>query len=122
MEEDYKGIMETLHEFYPNGHPDYIPDMVKLMELHSKKNYDYAHGGDPLGNFDRVAEHFKMYPNLKNSDRVVVAITYAFKQIDAILHALDVGYNPEVDSLDARFQDVVVYFELARIMARGKCE
>ena len=111
----HEDILAVLQKEFPNGHPDVIPDFMHLMALHDSKNYDYAHGGDPLGNFDRVSAILNLYPSLKPTPPVV-AVNYSLKQIDAILHAYDVGYDPKVESLDKRFDDVVVYWELAKIL------
>ena len=94
--------------------------MVRLMDLHSKKNYDYAHGGNALGNFDRVGAFFSNYPGLKLSDPVVVAAAYAMKQVDAILWAKSNGYKPEVEGLSRRADDVVVYFAIIDLLCQDE--
>ena len=74
-----------LREQYPHGHPAFLPITLKELELHSKKNNDYASGGSPLGNFERVATILALYPNLKLSDQRVVALVYPLKQIHPVL-------------------------------------
>jgi len=57
-------IEKQLKEMYPNGHPRFIKLALDCMELHSQKNSDYAKGGDPLGNFDRVSKIMQIYPGI----------------------------------------------------------
>ena len=54
---------ELLHNQFQHGHPKYIELALRDIELHNKKNHDYAQGGDPLGNFQRVSEILSLYPN-----------------------------------------------------------
>ena len=49
-------LIKELKKLYPYGHPNFIELAVNCMELHSQKNHDYAKGGNPLGNFNRVSE------------------------------------------------------------------
>lgn len=108
----------NLKEMFPNGHPGFVPLLLQLMGLHDKKNFDYANGGDPLGNFDRVAKLFESYPKLKLSNQIVVALTYAFKQLDAILWALNTDYTPRVEGLSERAKDIVVYSAIVCLMLK----
>uniref|UniRef100_A0A6M3JZL2 Uncharacterized protein n=1 Tax=viral metagenome TaxID=1070528 RepID=A0A6M3JZL2_9ZZZZ len=86
------------------------------MELHSEKNHDYAQGGDPLGNFKRVATILGLYPNLRLSNPEVVALVYSMKQLDATLWMLSRGYEGSVENVGTRLGDVAVYTKLARIL------
>lgn len=113
-------IEKELRRRMPTGHPDFIPICLKMMELHSEKNQDYAKGGDPLGNFDRVSKIFSLYPNLRLSNPVVVAFAYMMKQIDAILWMINMDYEGGIEDTDSRFGDVNVYSILARIIHRQK--
>lgn len=100
------------------GHPDFYEMTEEEKRLHSDKNRDYAQGGDPLGNFKRVARIMEQYPNLDGSSPTVVAIVYAMKQLDAALWMLNQGYEGQVESLDTRLQDISVYMKLARILRK----
>lgn len=100
------------------GHPDFIDMTLDELKLHSEKNKDYAQGGDPLGNFKRVAKILSNYPNLKLSDPTVVALVYMFKQLDAALWMLSQSYEGKVENVDTRLCDVHVYAKLARILHR----
>jgi len=98
------------------GHPKFQKLTEDELKLHSEKNADYATGGDPLGNFKRVATIFSLYPNLDLSKPAVVGITYMMKQLDAALWMLSQGYEGKVETVDTRFTDVHVYAKLVRIL------
>lgn len=108
-----KELIETLKQAFPHGHPEFIPLLVEKAKLHSDKNFDYARGGNPLGNFTRVATIFSQYPNLKLDDPVVVMLTYAMKQIDAVLWGLAQGGENKVEGPIDRLSDVLVYSGIA---------
>ncbi|MCK9524506.1 MAG: hypothetical protein M0R49_01070 [Limnochordia bacterium] len=113
---DFCEVEKKLDELYPHGSPEFIPMCLEEMELHSAKNADYAKGGDPLGNFKRVANILSNYPNLDPSDPMVVCIIYALKQFDAALWMKSQGYDGEVENIDTRLRDVHVYAKIARIL------
>ncbi len=118
-EEVVEGILTTeewLRGEFPHGHKHYLPVALKQLELHSQKNWDYASGGDPLGNFDRVAAILGNYPNLKLSDRRVVALVYALKQIDAVLWGINSNITQKVEGLDSRLDDIAVYATIVQCM------
>lgn len=114
------GLPETaeqaLRALYPHGHPDFLPKLIAEAKLHSDKNKDYAGGGDPLGNFTRVAGICSLYPGLTLSDPTVIALVYALKQIDQILWSLARGYEGDIEGIEGRAQDVSVYFKLADLL------
>jgi hypothetical protein len=113
---DKKKILQELQKTFPNGHEKYIPILLDLMELHSIKNHDYAAGGNPLGNFDRVAHFFESYPNLKLSDSFVVALCYMMKQLDAALWLKNNGHAAKVQGIGERMDDIIVYATIAKII------
>jgi 5-methylcytosine-specific restriction endonuclease McrA len=98
------------------GHPDFTRKLLEMWMLHLTKNHDYAHGGDPMGNFKRVATIFSLYPNLKLSDPAVVALVYAMKQVDAVLWMLSSGHSAKVEGFHGRLQDIAVYSTIADIL------
>ena len=98
------------------GHPDFYKLTEEEVQLHSDKNRDYSSGGDPLGNFKRVANILSNYPNLSLSNPSVVCLVYMLKQLDAALWMLSQGYEGRVESIDARLRDVHIYVKLARIL------
>lgn len=113
---DFDEILKTLKEEYPHGHPDFIPMTLDEIRLHSLKNFDYAAGGDPLGNFERVGIIQSLYPNVDHSHPAVVALDYSLKQFDAAMHMIDQGYEGEVENIETRLRDVTIYSKLARIL------
>ena len=108
--------VDVLRQEYPHGHPDFIPMTVAEMDLHSRKNKDYAQGGDPLGNFHRVATILSLYPGLDPSDPAVVAQIYSLKQWDAYMWMKCQRYEGGVEGKAARMGDVSVYAKLTRIV------
>ncbi len=111
-------LEEICRKLFPHGHPDFIPTTLAEMQLHSDKNFDYAAGGDPLGNFERVSQIKKLYPDFDWASPVGVAIGYALKQVDAALWMMGQGNEGKVEGVEARFGDVSVYFKLARLLYR----
>lgn len=109
-------VTDLLREFFPHGHPQFLPITLREMELHSVKNADYAGGGPALGNFDRVSAILALYPDLKLSDRRVVALVYALKQLDAVLWGINSNIVHKVEGLNARLQDISVYAKLVACM------
>ena len=99
-----------------HGHPKYLELTEEELTFHSAKNRDYTKGGDPLGNFRRVADFLRNYPGLKLSDPTVVCLVYGLKQLDAALWHLSEGYEGEVESVDARLKDIHIYAKIARIL------
>lgn len=106
-------LLRELQAAYPHGHPEFLPMLVEKMRLHSDKNHDYAAGGRPLGNFERVANIFAQYPGLRLNDPVVVMLTYAMKQIDATLWGISAGIEQKIEGPVERLGDVLVYAGIA---------
>lgn len=113
-------IAGDLAKLYPNGHPDYIPMTLQELKLHSDKNADYAHGGDPLGNFKRVSLMLGLLGLALSPAQV--AFVYMMKQLDAAGRMLFSNYEGQVEGLDKRLEDVVVYAKLVRILQRENGE
>lgn len=86
------------------------------MQLYSDKNHDYAGDDNPFGNFERVAKILSLYPGLDLTDRVVVALVYMLKQLDAVLRIKADKVATRVESLDSRLADIAVYSKIIRIM------
>lgn len=106
-------LERTLRVLYPHGHHEFIPITVAQVKLHSEKNHDYAKGGPPLGNFERVAAILALYPGLKLSDPVVVMLVYLLKQLDAVLWGFSQGIIHKVEGPMARLGDIAVYAKIA---------
>jgi len=111
-----KNAVKKLRKEYPYGHPRFLPITLNEVRLHSDKNHDYAKGGSPLGNFDRVAAILRLYPLLRLSDRRVVALTYALKQLDAVLWGMSGNIEAKVEGANSRLQDISVYAKLVMCM------
>jgi hypothetical protein len=91
---------------------------LRELELHSEKNHDYAKGGSPLGNFERVSSILALYPKLSLSDQRVVALVYALKQLDAVLWGLSEDIEHKVEGLTERLQDISVYSKIVMCMCQ----
>ena len=114
------GVLDHLKQVFPHGHPHFVPLMVKLMDLHSKKNHDYARGGSPLGNFDRVAGMLKLWPNFPYDTPAGVAFIYALKQVDAEAWSMCQGGECKVEGIAERITDQVVYGGIRLCMQQDK--
>lgn len=101
---------------FPHGHPRFLPISLRELQLHSDKNHDYAKGGSPLGNFERVAAIMRLYPDLDLGDQRVVALTYLMKQMDAVLWGLNQRIEHRVEGLVSRLQDISVYARIVECM------
>ena len=75
-------IAEELAKLFPHGHPAFIPMCVAEIELYSAKSYEYTDGGDPMGNFKRVAGMLAPYTEVTPTG---VALVYMSKQLDAAM-------------------------------------
>lgn len=113
-------IEKTLRELFPHGHEDFIGMTIEEMDLHSRKNFDYAGGGKPTGNFDRVGAIVSMYPNVKWGKPQNVAMFYSLKQIDAYLWLENTDRDGAVEGKDARMGDVSIYSKIMRLIMRDK--
>ena len=102
-----------------HGHSDFLKLTEDELELHSAKNKDYTFGGDPLGNFHRVADILANYCEdtvLDLSDPTVVCLVLALKQWDAAMWMLSNGYEGKYEGIDSRLRDVHIYTKIARIL------
>ena len=98
-----------LRELYPHGHPKFSELICEIAELHSNKNYDYARGGDPLGNFKRCADALDTTP-------AKYAWGLVWKQIDGVNTAFKQGGEQAVESVRDKLRDIAVYSLLIMIM------
>lgn len=105
-----------------HGHPRIYEILEELGELHSKKNYDYAAGDDPLGDFKRRATIFGLYPGLDLSDPAVVALTDLMKQLNAALWFYSNKHKAKVEGKRGRMRDVSVYSMINMVLEEEKGE
>ncbi len=99
-----------------HGHPDYLKLTEEELALHSAKNKDYAHDGDPLGNFKRVSAILGVWGF--DVPPVLVALIYSLKQQDSYMYMLSQGYEGQVEGVESRLQDDYIYKKIARILYR----
>ena len=116
----YELMRRDIQEKFPHGHPRFRDISLEEMQLHSNKNHDYAAGGDPLGNFKRVAEIKKLYPGFPNDTPYGVALNYLLKQLDAVLWGLSQNIVHKCEGFGPRLQDISVYARLTRISLEDK--
>lgn len=109
-------IIDNMRQHFPHGHPSFLPITVGELQLHSDKNHDYAAGGSPLGNFERVSAILALYPKLNLADKKVIALVYALKQLDAVLWGINSGIKHKVEGLKDRLQDISVYSKIVMCM------
>jgi hypothetical protein len=103
---------------FGHGHPNYVKITLEELELHNRKNEEYASGGDALGNFKRVAVIKSLYPNFPWDKPVGVALSFALKSFDAVLWGLATKRDLAIDSYDERLADVGVYVKLMRLLLK----
>lgn len=109
-------IAEACETRYPYGHPSFVNKTLGELQLHNDKNHDYASGGDPLGNFKRVANIVAQYPGLSMRDPAVVPLIFSLKQLDAVLWGLSQGIEHKVEGPVERLRDISVYAKLTQII------
>lgn len=100
----------------PHGHPRFYELTALEEDLHSRKNEDYAGGGKPMGNFERVSAFLAMFPGFPLDTPHGVALVYMLKQLDAALWLLATKREGKVEGVAERLGDIGVYAKLARIM------
>src|SRR3990167_8231664 len=91
------------------GHQSFYKFLEEIAHLHSDKNYSYAHGGPPLGNFDRVAQIMKIYKGMAWDTPEGVAEIYSLKQLDAYLWLKSKGHVDKFEGKASRLKDQAVY-------------
>lgn len=99
------------------GHPRFYQLTEAENKLHTAKNHDYAQGGRPMGNFERVASILAAYPKLELHHPAVVALVYLLKQLDAAFWLLNEGHVSKTgEGVAERLRDVSIYAKLATIL------
>lgn len=114
VEAQTKYAASLLGGSYPFGHRGFILLALDEIKLHSVKNKDYAKGGDPLGNFKRVAD--QMTGLGVQYTPAQVAFIYMAKQYDAAGRMLFGNYEGETEGLADRLRDVAVYAKLIQLL------
>ena len=101
------------------GHPRFHELLKEIGELHSKKNADYAGGGQTgaLDNFNRLSRLKKVWPNFDWSSPFGVAMSYMLKQFDAALFLYEQQKESMVgEGIPERLKDVSVYSLIGMII------
>ena len=112
-------IEQHLRKMFPYGHQDFISKIIDLAALHSKKNFKYAYGGEPFGNFKREAVIMSLYPQIKWNTYLGVCLSNMLKQLDATLWEYNSGHSDKaIESMDKCLEDVSVYAVIAQIMVK----
>lgn len=110
-------FLEPASDGVQPGHPRFYQLTAAENELHVNKNHDYAQGGRPMGNFERVAAILAAYPKLDLKRPAVVALVYLLKQLDAAFWLLNEGHTSKTgEGMAERLRDVSVYAKLATIL------
>ena len=99
-----------------HGHPKFYTIIKELAVLHSRKNFDYAGGGDPLGNFHRCGEMVKALLSDGDLADMKTALIYMSKQVDAVIDMIGKGRKEQVEGITDKLNDIAVYAILARIL------
>lgn len=118
MSSHLTNAVKALRQQHPHGHPEFLPISIGEVALHSDKNHDYAHGGPPLGNFERVGAILGLYPKLDHSQPIVVCLSFLLKQLDAVLWGLNQRIVPKVEGALPRLKDISVYAKIAMCMVK----
>lgn len=118
---EFDSLVETLRKEFPYGHKDFIPLLLDKMRLHSEKNYGYAAGGDALGNFNREAALFALYPDIDMSRPVAIAAFNMLKQFDCLMWSLNRGHVAD-DEIERRAEDCLVYSGIITLLIREEME
>jgi len=107
-------IIKMLKEQLTGGHPDFINLTIDELKLHNAKNADYARGGNPLGNFNRVSDMLNSF-GLKITP-AQVAFIYMMKQVDAVGRMLFGDYEGSVEGKADRLRDISIYAKLVQVL------
>jgi len=99
-----------------HGHPKFYKIVEELKELHSKKNFDYAGGGDPLGNFHRCGSMMKALLSNGGYEDLKVLLVYMSKQFDGVIDMIGKNRTAQVEGIKDKLTDIAVYSIIARII------
>ena len=103
------------------GHKDFYKLLEEEKQLHNDKNYQYASGDDPLGNFRRVGQLcHKILNNPNVPDELKVAMVNMAKQIDGVYDIIGEGKKNTIESVEDKFRDISVYSKICIILYRER--
>lgn len=116
VQDALKRAMEIPTNKVQHGHPRFYELTALEEDLHSRKNEDYAGGGSPMGNFERVSAFLAQYPNFPVATPHGTAIVYMMKQLDAALWLIANNKKGNIEGVAERFGDIGVYAKIIRIL------
>jgi hypothetical protein len=108
--------MDGIYMSKETGHPRFYELSQAECDLHAAKNHDYARGGDPMGNFNRVSTILGLYPDFQWQSPAGFAWLLMWKQIDAVMWAMSKGDAQRVESVQDKLMDISVYSKLIMIL------
>ena len=100
------------------GHKLFYKVCEELMDLHSRKNYQYATVDNPLGNFERCGEMTKVLFKADITPSLAVLLAYMSKQWDGVLQMVGLGKTEVADQLEDKFFDLACYSIIAIVKLR----
>jgi len=104
------------------GHPKVFEKFENAANLHEMKNKDYARGGRPFGNMERIAKTLALYPGFTVDNPANVGIVFMMKQLDAVLYMRSQKYEGEVENTSTRMDDITVYAPMISTMIEEENE
>ena len=93
----------------------------KERNLYLAKNHDYANSGPKHGNFERVAAILKLYEGFPSNTPAGVCVTYALKQLDAVLWGMTKCTSFQVEGFEERLRDISIYLGKILVMILEEC-
>ena len=103
------------------GHPLFKPVCEELVNLHGKKNHQYATKENPLDNFEEGAQFCKhlMSKDAKNK-KLTYLLTLMAKQSLAVNKIVGSGQTDTLESVEDKLRDIAIYSIIGIIMCREK--
>lgn len=87
------------------GSPEFVELLKKCIDVHYKKNHDYANDANPFSNFDRQAEVVSWFSKpIDQAFTSVIAI-----KIARLAELLSNDTTPNNESIDDNFVDLINY-------------
>jgi len=102
------------------GHTEFYKVCEELMDLHSRKNYQYATVDNPLGNFNRCGDMTKILFKPEVDPSLAILLAYMSKQWDGVLQMVGLGKSEVCDQLEDKFFDLACYSIIAIVKIRER--
>lgn len=99
---DHSAVKTTFKSY---GIPGFKETLDKVLELHVKKNSDYATKENPFSNFDFTAETLKEFKNSRDQAFVWPIAT----KLSRLGNLLSNDKNPNNESIEDSFDDIITY-------------